>query len=141
MADQSPSAFSGLYKPLPSGFIRLLKVQSGNGDPKFKPIQRDIVSRSGNPPKYTALSYTWQEDPQLECDVYESSLIGVVDISGFKIRVQDNLWWFLELLARKRCTRCHWIDAICINQDDITERNHQVQRMAEIYQKAKSVTV
>jgi hypothetical protein len=32
-----------------------------------------------------------------------------------------------------------WIDAIAINQDDICERNRQVQRMGEIYDTAVSV--
>jgi Heterokaryon incompatibility protein (HET) len=34
-----------------------------------------------------------------------------------------------------------WIDAICINQDDIDERNEQVRMMGNIYQKAERVTV
>jgi hypothetical protein len=34
-----------------------------------------------------------------------------------------------------------WIDALCINQEDIDERNHQVTRMGEIYNKAARVTV
>ncbi|KAL4893446.1 heterokaryon incompatibility protein-domain-containing protein [Aspergillus ambiguus] len=34
-----------------------------------------------------------------------------------------------------------WIDAICINQDDIPERNSQVAIMSQIYSKADSVVV
>ncbi|KAK5174775.1 uncharacterized protein LTR77_001858 [Saxophila tyrrhenica] len=34
-----------------------------------------------------------------------------------------------------------WIDSVCINQDDIPERNAQVEMMAEIYSKAKSAIV
>lgn len=34
-----------------------------------------------------------------------------------------------------------WIDAICINQQDILERNQQVDLMATIYQKATTVRV
>ena len=34
-----------------------------------------------------------------------------------------------------------WIDALCINQDDIKERSNQVKAMREIYQKAKSVRI
>jgi hypothetical protein len=32
-----------------------------------------------------------------------------------------------------------WIDAICINQDDIRERGHQVQQMGDIYSQAERV--
>jgi hypothetical protein len=34
-----------------------------------------------------------------------------------------------------------WIDAICINQQDNEEKDHQVQHMGEIYRNAKLVVV
>ena len=34
-----------------------------------------------------------------------------------------------------------WVDALCINQESPTERNHQVGLMAEIYQGARLVTI
>jgi hypothetical protein len=34
-----------------------------------------------------------------------------------------------------------WVDAICINQDDIEERNRQVKLMAFIYSRALAVLV
>jgi hypothetical protein len=34
-----------------------------------------------------------------------------------------------------------WIDAICINQEDITERGHQVQLMGRVCSKATRVLV
>lgn len=34
-----------------------------------------------------------------------------------------------------------WIDAICLNQKNIQERNHQVKQMYEIYRSARSVLV
>jgi hypothetical protein len=34
-----------------------------------------------------------------------------------------------------------WIDSLCINQDDVAERNHQVALMSAIYSKAMTVTV
>jgi hypothetical protein len=37
--------------------------------------------------------------------------------------------------------RLVWIDAICINQDDILERNVQVQMMGMVYEKAKCVLI
>jgi hypothetical protein len=35
----------------------------------------------------------------------------------------------------------YWIDALCMNQQDVLERNAQVAKMAEIYLKAQSVIV
>jgi hypothetical protein len=37
--------------------------------------------------------------------------------------------------------RVYWINAICINQDSVLERNHQVQMMRQIYSNAESVSV
>lgn len=34
-----------------------------------------------------------------------------------------------------------WIDAICINQNDIDERNYQVAKMKRIYEQAAEMTV
>jgi len=34
-----------------------------------------------------------------------------------------------------------WIDAICINQNDISERNNQVRQMGAIYSQASQVVV
>lgn len=37
--------------------------------------------------------------------------------------------------------RTIWVDAICINQDDVNERNHQVHIMENIYSQAAAVVV
>lgn len=37
--------------------------------------------------------------------------------------------------------RLLWIDALCINQNDIEERNEHINRMAEIYQRADGVCI
>jgi hypothetical protein len=34
-----------------------------------------------------------------------------------------------------------WYDALCINQDDVLEKNHQVALMSEIYSKASNVAI
>ncbi|CAI6226788.1 unnamed protein product [Periconia digitata] len=35
----------------------------------------------------------------------------------------------------------YWIDALCINQEDVLEKNHQVKRMMNIYALARAVVV
>jgi hypothetical protein len=37
--------------------------------------------------------------------------------------------------------RVLWVDAVCINQNDFQERNHQVMQMGQIYSKAERVVV
>ncbi|KAK0706914.1 heterokaryon incompatibility protein-domain-containing protein [Lasiosphaeria miniovina] len=47
----------------------------------------------------------------------------------------------LKYLRRPGEERILWIDAICINQDNLGERNHQVQLMSRIYTRASQVCV
>jgi hypothetical protein len=49
--------------------------------------------------------------------------------------------WSQEPRTLLNETRLIWIDAICINQKDVQERNHQVRIMSTIYKCAESVRV
>ncbi|KAF2437441.1 hypothetical protein P171DRAFT_336676, partial [Karstenula rhodostoma CBS 690.94] len=82
---------------------------------------------------YTCLSYMW-EPPSLPKDLQ------AIIINGSETRIRQNLFDFLEVAAAlQSIRRVYWIDALCINQQDGVERNHQVQQMGEIYSKATSV--
>jgi hypothetical protein len=52
-----------------------------------------------------------------------------------------NLWNFLHMAREQfsNASKIFWIDAICINQGSIPERNHQVSQMGAIYSKATDV--
>jgi hypothetical protein len=52
-----------------------------------------------------------------------------------------NLHAALEQLRHKIQPRNLWIDAICINQSDPIEKNHQVGQMFEIYCSASIVWI
>ena len=47
----------------------------------------------------------------------------------------------MNRLRLRRDSRLVWIDAICIDQSSIPERNQQVTHMGEIYTKARRVAV
>jgi hypothetical protein len=49
------------------------------------------------------------------------------------IQITRNLAIALPYLRNEDETRILWIDAICVNQQDLKERSQQVQRMADIY--------
>lgn len=83
-------------------------------------------------PKYTALSYTWGQ-PHRTKDVF-------VETSSQCIKVTENLHAALVHLRRRVPVKL-WIDAICINQDDIKERSSQVRLMRQIYRGASQVVV
>lgn len=87
-------------------------------------------------PPYVALSYIWGE---------QDSNLKVIECNGMPILVRDNLWDFLyRYRPRVRPgdqVNYIWIDALCINQEDEPERNHQVALMRDIYSTASSVIV
>ena len=82
--------------------------------------------------KYSALSYTWGTAK----DATETILI-----NGHRFMVRRNLWAFLDHAREYHSDYALWIDAICINQDDVKERNRQVQIMSRIYSKTEEVLV
>lgn len=63
-------------------------------------------------------------------------------MDGQSVKVQKTLASALRLLRTKEPIRRGlkiWADAICINQDDPTERNEHVLRMGSVYQRARQV--
>ncbi|KAF2246312.1 hypothetical protein BU26DRAFT_65795 [Trematosphaeria pertusa] len=57
------------------------------------------------------------------------------------LHIRPNLHHALKHLRQTDTARTLWIDALCINQEDIEERNVQVKRMASIYKLAYRVVV
>ncbi|KAH7398723.1 heterokaryon incompatibility protein-domain-containing protein, partial [Phaeosphaeria sp. MPI-PUGE-AT-0046c] len=85
-------------------------------------------------PTYSALSYSWQYNPpQPQMQIYCNDL---------PMRIGYNLWTFLRQCRKTDGTGHHlWVDAICIDQQNISERNHQVAQMRDIYSKAARAIV
>ena len=50
--------------------------------------------------------------------------------------VGQNLWEALHYLRKRVNGLRYWIDAICINQADIPERNQQLRIMPHIHESA-----
>lgn len=80
---------------------------------------------------YEALSYAWGD---------QSDLVEIV-CNGTSLKVTRNLHDALLAIRFQDEPRTVWVDALCINQNDIRERNHQVQLMADIYSGATRVIV
>ncbi|KAF8856876.1 HET-domain-containing protein, partial [Acephala macrosclerotiorum] len=111
--------------------IRLVEIQPGDESETIQcKFHRFPLSEC---PEYIALSYTWGPPK-----VYKQIL---VDDAPFPLR--RNLWWFLYYtrLQNQNQNQLFWIDAMCINQLNNQERNHQVRLMGQIYSMAKSVAV
>ncbi|KAI9691016.1 MAG: hypothetical protein M1822_008636 [Bathelium mastoideum] len=109
--------------------IRLLVLEPGS-------FSDDIVACIQHAPlnfklEYEALSYTWgSSTPEKN-----------IKISGDDFNIRENLYNALRHLRYPKQARILWIDAICINQSDINERNRQIKRMREIYNLADEVIV
>lgn len=120
-----------IYCPLPNKHcIRLLCLAPGafeapiSGHFIVKDMKDDNIS-------YEALSYEWGLDA---CDHR-------VSISDHEVFTKKNLFEALQHLPRTDEERILWIDAICINQDDLEERAEQVRVMDEVYARASNVII
>ena len=78
---------------------------------------------------YTAVSYMW--GPSFPT----KSIL----INGLCFKVGANLWAFLDEARRRKDTSTFWVDAICIDQQNIEEKSYQVKFMGEIYSQAVRV--
>jgi hypothetical protein len=97
------------------------------------PIHASLMTRPLSPdqPEYEALSYVWGD----------SSMRTTIKLCEQEYLVTTNLESALQQIRPINETRTLWVDAICINQDDIAERNSQVLLMDAIYRKSTKVLV
>lgn len=80
-------------------------------------------------PPFMALSYTWGSDEP--CNA--------VCMNKQRFMVRDNLYDFLSIHAPLRGSSLFWIDQLSIDQSNVTEKNHQVQFMGDIFRRAELV--
>ncbi|KAL9613631.1 MAG: hypothetical protein Q9167_001859 [Letrouitia subvulpina] len=113
--------------------IRLVRLKSKNFVPTKPPSAQsnDVVPlycelfhcRLGVGPPYNALSYHWGDSDDKR-DIH---------VNGARTEVTRNLRVALEHLQESKSDVMLWIDALCINQTDKEEKDHEIKRMREIY--------
>jgi hypothetical protein len=101
------------------------------GDPGDAITTTLVTSDLGDNPFYEALSYVWGD----------MAIMGSILVNGQCCSITGNLYDALESLRTPHSTRVLWVDALCIHQEDISERNHQVSMMDDIYKTAARVIV
>ena len=117
---------------IPNREIRLIRFAETNVDtPTTWVFEMKHVSLDADPPpEYTALSYVWgQPDPGKF----------LVLVNGTTLSITSNLndaMTAISKLDKPQYSTWWWIDAICINQDDLEERASQVKLMRELYSRA-----
>jgi hypothetical protein len=111
--------------------IRLLRLQPN--DSSDAPLSGELIeARLNDELELEALSYAWGED---QCQPRTISL------DGAQFPVSETLSAALYVFRLPDRPRKIWIDAICINQQDIEERSCQVAQMSAIYKSAAKILI
>ncbi|OQV06672.1 hypothetical protein CLAIMM_11213 [Cladophialophora immunda] len=84
-------------------------------------------------PRYEALSYAW------DSPLHPETVYIATGTASSKLSIRKNLASAIRHLRYPDKPRTMWIDALCINQSDVSERNEQVPRMVDIYSRAQRV--
>ncbi|KAM6523092.1 hypothetical protein FSOLCH5_003711 [Fusarium solani] len=119
--------YSGLH--LDPSSIRLAEILPGSSDEIHVKLSKKTLDEIKN--AYEALSYVWGLPTPAK----------MIQVNGVSVQVNPNLFDALLALRLPDTRRGIWIDAICVNQTDTTERSVEVQKMGEIYRLAKNVVV
>ncbi|KAJ4423001.1 hypothetical protein N0V82_002395 [Gnomoniopsis sp. IMI 355080] len=115
--------------------FRLLELQPGKRDDAIV-VRLLNFSLEGSPP-YEALSYAWGHSAETEkITVTQPDAAEVAYLA-----VKKSCAAALQRLRYPERPRKLWIDAICINQSDVPERNQQLVLMPRIYSGARRVVV
>ncbi|OAG04197.1 HET-domain-containing protein [Paraphaeosphaeria sporulosa] len=116
------------------GAIRILKLYPSN--PQNPDVECELIeSGTDGIEKYEALSWCWgKEQKENFINIRQKNKIYVK-------KVQPNLFEALKALRYRTKDRYLWVDAVCIDQENLEEKNHQVEMMFEIYGKASKVCI
>ena len=124
------------YSPLKGQQIRLLTLLPGKLNSRIRVRLHTTILSKDDVPAYEALSYTWGS-----ADGPIDLFVDISRRSDQSLPMTQNLECALQHLRYIHKPRILWIDAICVNQQDLPERSKQVARMADIYTLAKEVLV
>jgi hypothetical protein len=119
-----------IYRTLAVGEIRVIELQPGPNHTPLSCALKHHHLRSEDC-RFEALSYCWGD----------STDRSIITCNDTPFPVTKSLFGALKALRYEADLRTVWIDAICINQEDIDERNAQVQLMAKIYETAQEVVI
>ncbi|KAF4993519.1 hypothetical protein FGRMN_6448 [Fusarium graminum] len=118
------------YPHLSGDCIRVLDV-SIIGE-YLEPVCSLRIVPLDNPPEYTAISYCWDDPTEVARIEFQN---------GDSLPLSRTLFDLFNSLKKKSSRFTLWIDAICINQENTSEKEVQVPLMGRIYSCAKEVLV
>lgn len=128
------------YLPLPEDghpWIRVMALRPSRS--REAPLECDLIHVIRGECPYEALSYAWG-DPADKLPMLVRSSANFVNgafgsyvTSNTVMRITQNLHAALLFLRFKRDPQCFWIDAVCINQADLDEKQRHIVLMGSIY--------
>ena len=120
---------TSLHQPLQQGQIRVVTLYPGSSADSIRCTLTHAMLRPDM--SYRALSYVWG-DPKITSEI---------SLEGSPYLITTNLYHALRSLRSPEHKLLMWVDALCINQSDVDERDREVLRMREIYQAASQVVL
>jgi hypothetical protein len=154
------------YDPLQGPDIRLITIDPAMQDGKLKLIMEQVPLTDAL--DFHVLSYVWGDSTDKKTIVVNGQRLDVTenlhDFLGITRKYETNFLSHHKHLDYKKLYNTEnaqtdagssigkvtdpatipmrfWIDAICINQNDLNERNEQVPRMGDIYSMASRVWI
>jgi hypothetical protein len=124
-----------IYTQIEPGYTRVLSVMPGQPDQPvicgLHPICIPSASRTETLPTepYEALSYTWGGQRPTH----------PIICNGATMMISGNLYTALVHLRLADIERRLWVDAVCINQGNVNEKNEQIPLMMDIYKHATRI--
>jgi hypothetical protein len=127
------------YEPLDPGRkeVRLVEILSPGTETLPAECRLATVSLLENT-NFTALSYVWGDPAVTKNIILDGSTISVTTNLADALDCVKQHWQQRYPYRDANSLRL-WVDAICINQKDVKERNQQVQLMRSIYSQAELV--
>jgi hypothetical protein len=115
------------------GAIRLVELSPGSPNTTAIHLSLRHTKLQASRSIFEAVSYVWgSETPSKPIFCRENRS---------KLYITANCYTALHHLRHQHKARTLWIDSICINQSDISERNAQVQIIEGIFTAARRVIV
>jgi hypothetical protein len=128
-APQPTEPTESQYHALPSNeTVRLMVLEAGKND---EPLVCTLASDLRKMLYYEAISYVWGSDDRDHN----------ISCNGQMVKITTNLQEVLRSIRLPTGARTLWADSICINQEDVTEKDQQVSLMGQLFKQANRVLI
>lgn len=112
--------------------IRLVRFVGGANESQGSYSLQMVTAELNDNPSYSAVSYTWGT----------STPAVPIRLNDESFQIAENLHYALTQVSRNlQSSEWLWIDAVCIDQNNLDERSWQVAQMRDIFQDADLVYI